>query len=654
MTPGIALGGGRGKIPPRKPFHRQGTRRTMVVRLTEDKIRTEADAVLGLSALDGKDGAKSGTGQITTFNQLGFQGVQDKPDGWYLPSNRNDVALVLEAKASTIPLGRPQAEELLKNIRIVNEQYHKTVGLLYNGDDLRVFKNLEEVEAPAALQAVGYYLGLFNENGIDKDHIYELTARINNCLHFEFGIKNLYHRMIFTACALVAKRYDAHFVADGKVDYSEFHQVILSTINKEMLRDKRQNFKLNLLGDVFAEIKMNLNVNSEDEKEQAHVRELIKQFIEWVTEISDCINSDAWRGEDVMGIFFNEFNRYKTKSEAGQVFTPEHITDFMYRILEVNKDDRILDATCGSGGFLVKAMANMIREAGGVRTEKAREIKDGQLFGIEYDREIYALACANMLIHKDGKTNLEQMDTREETACAWIRRIAGGVWEKDEAGRYVYRSGGVTKVMMNPPYENKYGCMTIVENVMDNVPPNTLCGFILPDKKLEKTGKAQKQRILKHHRLLKVIKLPEDLFFGIGVTTSIFVFKAGVPQNDEEFFTCWMKDDGLVTVKNKGRHDVYGRWPEIEDTWVNTVKKQSGDSTCKWESPKKHLSYQMPVKPFEITEEDFRRTAMDYLMFQQGIDAKEFDESVLAGVYAGEVSDDGENVTISIPKDDKR
>ena len=626
----------------------------MVVRLTEDKVRTEADAVLGLSALDGKDGARSGTGQITTFNQLGFQGVQDKPDGWYLPSNRNDVALVLEAKASTIPLDRPQAEELLKNIRIVNEQYHKTVGLLYNGDDLRVFKNLEEVEAPAALQAVGYYLGLFNENGIDKDHIYELTARINNCLHFEFGIKNLYHRMIFTACALVAKRYDAHFVADGKVDYSEFHQVILSTINKEMLRDKRQNFKLNLLGDVFAEIKMNLNVNSEDEKEQAHVRELIKQFIEWVTEISDCINSDAWRGEDVMGIFFNEFNRYKTKSEAGQVFTPEHITDFMYRILEVNKDDRILDATCGSGGVLVKAMANMIREAGGVRTEKAREIKDGQLFGIEYDREIYALACANMLIHKDGKTNLEQMDTREETACAWIRRIAGGVWEKDEAGRYVYRSGGVTKVMMNPPYENKYGCMTIVENVMDNVPPNTLCGFILPDKKLEKTGKAQKQRILKHHRLLKVIKLPEDLFFGIGVTTSIFVFKAGVPQNDEEFFTCWMKDDGLVTVKNKGRHDVYGRWPEIEDTWVNTVKKQSGDSTCKWESPKKHLSYQMPVKPFEITEEDFRRTAMDYLMFQQGIDAKEFDESVLAGVYAGEVSDDGENVTISIPKDDKR
>ena len=605
----------------------------MVVRLTEDKVRTEADAVLGLSALDGKDGARSGTGQITTFNQLGFQGVQDKPDGWYLPSNRNDVALVLEAKASTIPLDRPQAEELLKNIRIVNEQYHKTVGLLYNGDDLRVFKNLEEVEAPAALQAVGYYLGLFNENGIDKDHIYELTARINNCLHFEFGIKNLYHRMIFTACALVAKRYDAHFVADGKVDYSEFHQVILSTINKEMLRDKRQNFKLNLLGDVFAEIKMNLNVNSEDEKEQAHVRELIKQFIEWVTEISDCINSDAWRGEDVMGIFFNEFNRYKKKSEAGQVFTPEHITDFMYRILEVNKNDRVLDAACGSGGFLVKAMSNMMQEAGGPNTEKAKEIKQTQLYGIEYYKYVYALACANMLIHKDGKTNLEWLDSRGEEAGAWIQ------------------SKNITKVLMNPPFETKFGCMKIVENVLNNVPEHTMCAFILPDKKLEK-AKGAADRIKTNHRLRKVIKLPEDLFQGTGVATSIFVFEAGVPQDSHEFFTCWMKDDGLETVKNKGRHDVHGRWPAIENHWVDVVLKQSGDDTCKWEDPGKCMSYQVPVQPFTVSEEDFRKTAMDYLLYKRGIDAKEFSGRLFDKVmYAADITDEPEHVTIHLEKE---
>ena len=67
----------------------------------------------------------------------------------------------------------------------------------------------------------------------------------------------------------------------------------------------------------------------------------------------------------------------------------------------------MIDATCGSGAFLTKAMSEMIREAGGVNSDDAKRIKQKQLFGIELYRKIYALACANMLIHKDGKTNLQ-------------------------------------------------------------------------------------------------------------------------------------------------------------------------------------------------------------------------------------------------------
>lgn len=605
----------------------------MTENMTEDEVRDKAREILGLNNHGG--GAIVGVGQLTTFNQLGFKGKLDKPDGWYLPSSKTDTAVVLETKASKIALGASQVKELLKNIRIMNAKYEHVVGILYNGESTRVFKNGEEYKEKGSekLHNIVYYTALFNVDHIDKQRIYELTARINNCLHFEFGIRNLYSRMIFTACALVAKRYDALMVSG--MDYSEFHNAILNCLNKELLRDKHQNQKLGLLADVFSEIRMNLNVNSEDEKEQEHVKDLISIFIDWVTEISDCLNSDAWRGEDVMGIFFNEFNRYKKKSESGQVFTPEHITDFMYKILEVNQNDRVLDATCGSGGFLVKAMANMIDEAGGVNTEKAKEIKQNQLFGIEFDREIYALACANMLIHKDGKTNLEQLDARSEEAGKWIS------------------SQNITKVLMNPPFERKYGCMDIVENVLDNVPPHTPCAFIMPDKKLEKTGKKQKERILKKHRLKKVIKLPEDLFFGIGITASIFVFEAGVPQDDKEFFACYMKSDGLATVKNKGRHDVYGKWAAIEKHWVEVIERQSGEDTCQWMDPAKHLSYQMPQKPFEIFEEDFRKTAMDYLMFQQDIDSKALGEKLLEmTLYSSRVDADGETVTVTMLKGD--
>lgn len=428
----------------------------MAKNLTEDAVRDLARNILGLAD---SDAARAGVGQLTTFNQLGFAGVADKPDGWYLPKNKADVALVLETKATRIALGKAQVDEVLKNVRIVQTQYEKVVGVLYNGEDVRVFKGEEEVKTPDKLQHVGYYLSLYTVDSIDKERIYQLTARINNCLHFEFGIKNLYHRMIFTACALVAERYGAGLKRLKNLGYATFHTAIHSTLSKSLEDSRKQNAKIDILLEEYSDIKM------------------------------------------------------------------------------------------------------------------------------------------------------------------------------------------------NPPYENKYGCMTIVENVLDSVPTHTQCAFILPDKKLEKASKTQMKRILKNHRLRKVIKLPEDLFFGVGVTTSIFVFEAGVAQDSKEFFACYMESDGLVTVKNKGRHDVYGKWAAIEAYWVDVVEKQSGDDTCQWVNPTEHLSYQMPQKPFEIFEEDFRKTAMDYLMFQQGIDAKVFGEKLLdTAMYSSRVSADDESVTLTMRK----
>ncbi len=247
------------------------------------------------------------------------------------------------------------------------------------------------------------------------------------------------------------------------------------------------------------------------------------------------------------------------------------------------------------------------------------------------------------------------MDTRTEEAGQWIQ------WEERPQtfdARHNPLDGkprNITKVLMNPPYENKYGCMAIVENVLNHVPGNTLCGFILPDKKLEKASEAQIRRILRHHRLTKIIKLPEELF-AAGVTTSIFVFVTGIPQNGTEIFACYMENDGLETVKNKGRHDVRGRWPAIEEYWVDCVKKLRDDryGTAQWIKPSEHLSYQMPEKPFEVFKEDFRKSAMDYLLFQQGIDAKDFSASLMNAVmYSSEIQSDDESIRISISAGDR-
>lgn len=110
---------------------------------TEDEIRETAGFILGFK--EKSDDAISGVGQLTTFNQLGFGGVADKPDGWYLPKNPNDPAIILEVKASNIDLKDKQVEEIKKNCNIALTKYKNVIGILYNGFDIKVFRNNNEI-----------------------------------------------------------------------------------------------------------------------------------------------------------------------------------------------------------------------------------------------------------------------------------------------------------------------------------------------------------------------------------------------------------------------------------------------------------------------------------------------------------------------------
>ena len=630
--------------------------------ITEDSVRDGyapsdgSEFIKGAKSLLGFDipetNVDQGTGQIKSFHQLGFTGKNknNKPDGWYLPKDKSKVAIILETKSSDKDLNDEKwINELKTNINVALQRYNKVIGILYNGHDLRVFKNNDEVNRDKisdTLQNKEYYIKLWTETPLDTKKIIEITQRINNNLHFKLKMPGLQDRMIFTACALVAQRFNPVNGLQTQIgqDYDIVHGWVTNKlaveINKENnVINSNPNRKLNILLEEYNTIKLSDKSN----------QEAINNFINDVCEIAQLVNSDYWNGEDVMGIFFNEFNAYLTKSEMGQVFTPDHITSFMYRLLGVTKNDKVFDGTCGSGAFLVKAMSNMIKEAGGESSNEAKIIKSERLYGIELDRKIYALACANMLIHKDGKTNIIQARCEEADSREWIRTL------------------GITKVLMNPPYERNNNCMDIVESVLNSVDKGTQCAFILPEKKLEKDKKGQK--IIKKHRLTKIIKLPEKLFFGIGVTTSIYVFIAGEPQKDNKIIGYYIEDDGLETVKKKGRQDVKHIWHGIngeaglEDYWISAICDETSEyfgdtkyNTRQIIDPKEHLSYQMPEKPFEISEEDFKKTAMDYICFKQGIGSKEeienFKDNLFNTIlYTSDIRSDDNSINIKIKKE---
>ena len=137
-----------------------------------------------------------------------------------------------------------------------------------------------------------------------------------------------------------------------------------------------------------------------------------------------------------------------------------------------------------------------------------------------------------------------------------------------------------------------------------------------------------------------------------GVTTSIFIFDSGIPQNGKEIFACYIEDDGLETVKNQGRQDIKEKWGELENYWIDIITKQAGNETIQWINPQEHLSYQMPEIEFKVNKNDFVKTSVDYLLFQSGVDVKAFGEKLLCDIlYSGKINIVNGQISISISRD---
>nr|WP_278680003.1 N-6 DNA methylase [Clostridium paraputrificum] len=108
---------------------------------------------------------------------------------------------------------------------------------------------------------------------------------------------------------------------------------------------------------------------------------------------------------DALGVFYHEFIKYSggDGSGLGIVLTPQHLTEFMCDVAGVNKNSKVVDICCGSGSFLVTAMSKMFKQA---NPQEAEQIREEGLYGVEFDDELYTLSIANMIIRKDGKSNI--------------------------------------------------------------------------------------------------------------------------------------------------------------------------------------------------------------------------------------------------------
>jgi type I restriction enzyme M protein len=132
--------------------------------------------------------------------------------------------------------------------------------------------------------------------------------------------------------------------------------------------------------------------------------------------------------EDLNGRLFETFLTATMRGEAlGQFFTPRSVVKFMVKLarLKATRDvtDTVLDGCCGTGGFLIEAMADMSATvaankalSSNERDELLRRLRQEALWGIDAgkDPEMARIARLNMLLHKDGGSRIYFADALDK------------------------------------------------------------------------------------------------------------------------------------------------------------------------------------------------------------------------------------------------
>lgn len=271
--------------------------------------------------------------------------------------------------------------------------------------------------------------------------------------------------------------------------------------------------------------------------------------------------------QDILGKAYKVFLSRSGKAENSNIIlTPDHIKSLMVKLAELNLDDVVIDTCTGSGGFLMESMEMLVNLAKD-DTDKIEEIRSKQLIGFENDSVLFTLACSNMFLHGDGRSNLMYRNSLLHTD------YKSGILNNKDSDLYSYiKRLKPNKCIINPPYE-KDSPIKFTLQALEYLENNGRLVIIMPTPTLTKHKDDLTKKLLEVASLKSVIKMPYALFTeqGRSVNTSIFIFDKKPHNYKQNVLFLNLKEDGFKSVQHKGRIDIDNKWNDIENNVLQAV-----------------------------------------------------------------------------------
>ena len=432
------------------------------------------------------------------------------------------------------------------------------------------------------------------------DEIRETAIEMHDYLR-EIAVREE-HKPIFIAGVLIALNNDDFSKSYAHLpSYHAVMSAIQTAIENELKKGGIRNERTAYIKQIFKMLQDNSKFSAIPLIQKKSITWYVEQLEMKIKPMMDYADSTL----DALGVFYHEFIKYSggDGSGLGIVLTPQHLTEFMVELAGVNKNSKVVDICCGSGGFLVSAMSKMFHEASPVEAETIRK---ESLYGVEQDDGLYTLAIANMIIRQDGKSNIIKGDCFDGKIVKELKTLHINVG------------------LINPPYSLKGGKVELefVEQLLEILVVGGIGVVVVPMSCAIGTKfKDIRERLFKKHTLKAVFSMPEEIFYPTGTNPCVMVWQAHAPHDIcQETFFGYCKDDGYVKRKKLGRIDYYGRWAAILVQWLKLYRNHEvvdGLSACACVSHSDEWLCEAYMKTdySTLTQEDFQRTVNDYLAY---------------------------------------
>ena len=309
----------------------------------------------------------------------------------------------------------------------------------------------------------------------------------------------------------------------------------------------------------------------------------------------------------------------QSAGKSGEFYTPRAITNFITDIINPQMGEKILDPSCGTGGYLTAAIEHLKAQAKNV--EERKSIAEN-VEGWEYKPLPYMLATTNLILHDIEVPRITFRDSLDQPLHNYTEKHRVNAILANPPFGGIVANNNETNFPQN--FRTKESADLFLVLMIHLLKKGGRAGIVLPDGSLTGDGVKQRvrQKLLEDCNLHTIIRLPNSVFQPYAtVATNLLFFTKGESTKEIWYYEHRLPEG--QKAYNKTRPIQEKEFKPIKNWWND---RKESDICWKVSIDEiKKRNYDLDIKNPSKQEEEIIHSSAELMRMLEASFAKSFD-----------------------------